>query len=29
MGALDGFGFTQALIFSYETLDLLPLRYFG
>jgi hypothetical protein len=29
MAALDDFGFTKALIFPYETLDLLPLGYFG
>jgi hypothetical protein len=29
MDALDRFGFTPALIFSYETLDLLPRRDIG
>jgi DNA-binding winged helix-turn-helix (wHTH) protein len=29
MNALDGFGFTRALIFPYDELDFLPLRYPG
>ena len=29
MNALDGFGFTRALIFPYDELDFLPLRYLG
>jgi len=29
MNALDGFGFTRALIFPYDELDFLPLRSLG